>query len=262
MPLADANGIRIYYEIEGPATTPVLAFSNSLGTNLHMWDAQAGALKDRFRILRYDTRGHGQTSAPGGPYTIQLLASDFIALLDGLGIDQCHFCGLSMGGMTALWLAVHHANRVKKIVVANSAAKIGTAESWNLRISKVASEGMANVACEVVARWFTPEFQNEKPEVVSVLRRMLETTDLKGYIANCEAIRDMDQRESVAGISIPTLIISGEHDPVTPPAEGDALANAIRGAKHVKLKAAHLSNVERASEFTGALAAFLEARNG
>jgi len=259
VPFVETDRIRIHYELEGAPTAPVLAFSNSLGTNLRMWEEQASALKDRFRILRYDTRGHGQTSAPAGPYTIQLLASDFIALLDGLGITECRFCGLSMGGMTALWLAVHHPDRVKKIVVANSAAKIGTAESWNLRIHTVASEGMANVAREVVARWFTPEFQNEKPEVVSALRRRLETTDLKGYIANCEAIRDMDQRASVAGISIPTLIISGEHDPVTPPTEGQALADAIRGAKHVKLKAAHLSNVERASEFTRALAAFLEA---
>ena len=258
MPFADANGIRIHYEMEGPATATVLAFSNSLGMNLRMWDAQANALKDRFRILRYDTRGHGQTSAAAGPYTIELLANDFVALLDALGIADCRFCGLSMGGMTALWLALNQANRVKKIVVANSAAKIGTADSWNHRIRQVTGGGMASVAKDVVARWFTPEFRAQRPEVDSAFQKILEANNPQGYIANCEAIRDMDQRATIANIALPTLIISGDCDPVTPPVEGDALANAINGAKHVKLKAAHLSNIERSSEFTGALSAFLE----
>jgi len=258
MPFADANGIRIHYELEGPTDAPVLAFSNSLGTNLRMWDAQADGLRDEFRILRYDTRGHGQTSAPTGPYTIELLANDFVALLNALGIADCRFCGLSMGGMTALWLALHHSDRVKKIIVANSAAKIGTADTWNQRIATVTKDGIPSVARDVVARWFTPEFQKQEPDVVDAMRKMLETTNPQGYIANCAAIRDMDQRGSVARINIPTLIVSGECDPVTPPTEGDALANAIRGAKHVKLHAAHLSNIECAAEFTNALSAFLK----
>jgi 3-oxoadipate enol-lactonase len=258
----NTNGIRIHFECEGPLEAPVLAFSNSLGTNLGMWDLQARALQDRFRILRYDTRGHGQSSVPDGPYSIDQLANDFLCLLDALQIRTTSFCGLSMGGMIGLWLANHAPDRFEKMIIANSAAKIGTADTWNQRISKVRNEGMSDVAREVVARWFSTEFRDKSADVVSTYRRMLESTDVIGYCNCCEAIRDMDQRADVASINLPVLIISGDLDPVTPPSEGDYLARNISDAKYKRLRAAHLSNIECAEEFTEALRLFLEDRNG
>lgn len=261
MPHVEANGVRMHYRWDGPTDAPILAFSNSLGTNVTMWDAQAAVLGKRFRILRYDTRGHGGSSIPGGPYSIDQLAGDFLALLDAIGIAGCSFCGLSMGGMIGMWIAVHHPKRLNKLMVANSAAKIGSADTWNPRIARVRNEGMNIVASEVIARWFTPDFRKQQPDKVIPLQRMLESTNPAGYAACCEAIRDMDQRAAVGSITLPTLIISGESDPVTPPAEGNALAHAIKNAKHITLKAAHLSNIERSEEFTDALASFLEDSN-
>lgn len=261
MPFVEANGVRTRYSWDGPANAPVVAFSNGLGTNLHMWDEQSFALQQRFRILRYDTRGHGDSGVTEGPYSIEQLATDFLSLLDALKIETCQFCGLSMGGMIGLWLAANHPKRFEKVVLANTAAKIGTSEMWNQRIAMVFDEGMPAVANGLLARWFTPGFQRSEPGKVAKIRRAFELTNPLGYTACCAAIRDMDQRSTVASIKVPTMIISGEYDPVTPPSESDALASAIAGAMHVKLPAAHLSNVERSTEFSNVLSSFLEDRN-
>lgn len=258
MPLVEANGIRLNYVFEGPEDAPVVAFSNGLGTDLHMWDEQAPALKQRFRVLRYDTRGHGGSDVTDGSCSIAQLATDFLSLLDVLEIDRCSFCGLSMGGMVGLWLAAHRPGALNKVVLANTAAKIGTTEMWNQRIAKVFAEGMPSVADGMLPRWFTASFLRSQPAKVATIRQVFEATDPRGYAASCEAIRDMDQRAAVGTVKVVTTIISGEHDPVTPPSESHALASAISGARHITLPAAHLSNVECPDEFNKVLLSCFE----
>jgi 3-oxoadipate enol-lactonase len=231
--------------------------SNSLGTNFSMWEPQKPQLAQRFRILRYDTRGHGRSSVTPGDYTIEQLGRDVLALLDTMNLERVHFCGLSMGGMIGMWLGVHAPDRLERLVLCNTAARIGTKESWNARIATVRAEGMKAVAAAVVERWFTPEFRAACPQKVAQARQMLENSHPEGYAANCAAIRDMDQREEIAQIAAPTLVIHGAKDPVTPPTESQFLVDQIRGAAGVQLNAAHLSNVEQAEAFTDALCSFL-----
>ena len=258
MPFMDVESVRVFYECTGPIGAPVVAFSNSLGTDRHMWDAQVAALEDRYRILVYDTRGHGQSSASKGPYSIEQLANDFLHLLDFLSVSKCHFCGLSMGGMIGLWLAIHREHRLQKLILANTAPRIGTAAIWNRRIATVRKQGLAVVANNVIANWFTPEFQQRQAGIVANLKRMFVSTNGAAYIGCCQAIRDMDQWREASTVQLPTLIISGERDPVTPPQDAELLEQSIAQARHVKLEAAHLSNVERTEEFTNTLVSFLE----
>ena len=243
--------------VDGPPDAPVLVLSNSLGTDLSMWDAQMPALTARFRVLRYDTRGHGASIVTPGPYTIGELGRDVLMLLDALKIRRAHFCGLSMGGMTGMWLGVHASDRIGRMVLANTAPKIGTAEIWNQRIDNVRKGGMEAIVDTLLERWFTAGYRARAPEAVARMRAMLTTTPAEGYIACCAAVRDMDQRDAIAGIRHPTLVIAGTHDAVTPPAEGRATAERIRGARYVELNAAHISNVEAADRFTAEAVAFI-----
>ena len=259
MSFMNKDGVRIHYEIEGREDAPVLVLSNSLGTDLGMWAPQMPALLQHFRVLRHDARGHGQSDVAPGPYTIAQLGGDVLALMDQLGIARAHFCGLSMGGMIGMWLGTHHASRLNRLVLCNTAAKIGTHDTWNPRIAKVEAEGMASVVDTVLDRWFTPGFRQRAPEQVAVVRDMLLRTAPTGYNANCAAVRDMDQRAEVTSISVPTLVIAGTHDGSTPAADGRAVADAIPGARYVELDAAHLSNWEQTEQFTEALVGFLTA---
>jgi 3-oxoadipate enol-lactonase len=257
MAFMDAGGTRLHYQLEGREGAPVLVLSNSLGTDLGMWAPQMPALLEHFRVLRYDTRGHGQSGVPPGPYSVAQLGEDVIALLDHLAIDGAHFCGLSMGGMTGMWLGANHPQRFLSLALCNTAALIGTADGWNARIGAVREGGMAAVAGAVLERWFTPAFRAREPNTVAQVGGMLETTPPEGYAANCAAVRDMDQRAQLAAITPRTLVIVGLHDGSTPPADGRAVAQAIPGARLVELDAAHLSNVEQAEGFTAALLEFL-----
>ena len=259
MPSAETNGALVRYELSGPASAPVLVFSNSLGTNLTMWKPQVEVLGGRYRILRYDTRGHGQSAVTPGPYKIPQLADDVSGLLDRLGIDKVSFCGLSMGGMIGMTLALRVPERVGKVVLCCTAPKLGSAETWNARIASVQKGGMAAVTDAVLERWYTPSFRAAAPDHIQETKHMLLTTPPKGYIANCEAIRDEDLRERIAGIRIPTLILMGKDDPVVPLADGRFMAERIRGAKYVELPAAHLANIEASDVFTKELATFLDA---
>jgi 3-oxoadipate enol-lactonase len=257
MPFAELSNVRIRYEITGPADAPVIVFSNSLGATFSMWDLQAAAFSDPFRVLRYDTRGHGQSSAPPGPYSIERLGRDVLDLLNVLRLDRIHFCGLSMGGQIGQWLGLNAAPRLHKLILCNTGAKIGNADGWNARIETVTKNGMKDVAPAVVSRWFTPAYQEKHPEVVAPFRSALEAANPAGYAACCAAVRDFDARATVSQIRVPTLIITGAHDPATPPAEGRSLAENIPGARYVELNAAHLSNIEDSERFNRELAAFL-----
>jgi 3-oxoadipate enol-lactonase len=250
-------GIRTHYRSDGPADKPVLLFSNGLGTNLTMWDGQVAEFSKRFRVLRYDQRGHGRSSVPAGAYSIERFGRDVVSLLDRLGIERCYFCGLSMGGMIGQWLGTNAPERLAGLVLCNTAAKIGTAEGWNNRIDLVGKGGMEAAIPLVLDRWYTPAFQANAPEVIARARKMLLSTVPEGYVATCAAIRDMDQRETVRYIRVRTLVVAGAHDGVTSPDEGKYLADNIAGAKYVELPAAHLSNVEAPAEFNAAVLQFL-----
>jgi 3-oxoadipate enol-lactonase len=255
MPFAEIGELRTHYALTGDKG-PVLVFSNSLGTDFSMWDPQMPELQRHFRILRYDTRGHGQSSVTTGDYTIEQLGRDVLGLLDSLGLDQVHFCGLSMGGMIGMWLGIHAPNRLRRLALCNTAARIGTKEIWNARIATVRKDGMRPVAAAVIDRWFTPEFRASFPQRVAPAQRMLQNSSPQGYAACCAAIRDMDQRSAVAQISLPTLVIYGRCDPVIPLPDAHFLTERIAGAAEVELAAAHLSNVEQAAAFTEAVSSF------
>jgi 3-oxoadipate enol-lactonase len=250
---------RIHYALDGPASGPVLMFSNSLGADFSMWDFQAAEFQKSFRILRYDTRGHGKSSATPGPYSITQLGKDVLGLLDALHMKQIHFCGLSMGGMIGMWLAENTIERLGKLVLCNTGAKIGTAEVWRSRIEAVRTGGMKAIAPAVIERWFRPEFRTKNPGQVAKIQKTLEETGPDGYIACCAAVRDFDFRETLNSISVRTLVISGAHDPATPPADGKFLVQHIPGANYAELNAAHLSNIEDGVRFNSEVGAFLSA---
>ncbi|SOY60629.1 3-oxoadipate enol-lactonase [Cupriavidus taiwanensis] len=257
MPFADLPDVRLHYRLDGAEHLPVLVLSNSLGTNLDMWAPQVDAFSQHFRVLRYDTRGHGQSSVPPGPYSMAQLGGDVIGLLDHLGIGQASFCGLSMGGITGMWLALNHARRLHKLVLCNTAAYIGPPENWTSRAAAVERDGMAAIAGAVVDRWLTPPFAAAHPELVASLRAMLGASPAAGYAANCLAVRDADLRAAIGGIATPTLVIAGSGDLPTPPRDGVFLAQTIPGAHYVELEAAHISNLEQAEAFSKVVLDFL-----
>ena len=257
MPFAQFKDARIHYELVGPANTPVLALSNSLGTNFAMWDPQMPVLQKQFRVLRYDTRGHGQSSVTPGPYSIEQLARDVLALLDELRLDRVHFCGLSMGGQTGMWLGLNAPTRMHKLILCNTAAKIGTPEIWGSRIEVVRQGSMKSISTAVMERWFSANYRASSPDVVAATKLMLEGVNPDGYIANCAAVRDFDVREIVATIRVPTLVIAGTHDAATTPADGRYLADRIPDARYIELNTAHLSNMEDPHRFSSEVSSFL-----
>jgi 3-oxoadipate enol-lactonase len=242
---------------DGPVEAPALLFSNSLSSNLTMWDAQVAALAGRFRIIRYNGRGQPGSVVTPGPYTMAQLGQDAVAILDALGIATARFCGLSMGGMVGLWLLTHASARIERAVLANTAAYMGPASLWEGRITLARQGGIAATVEPTVTRWFRPEVHRADPALIERMRAMIRTTPLDGYVACCEAIRDMDQRQSMRAIARPTLVIVGEHDVATTPADGQVIHEAITGSKLVSLPAGHLSAVEQPAAFTDAVAAFL-----
>jgi len=257
MPFAQLEDGRIHYDLAGPSNAPALVFSNSLGATLSMWDPQMPAVQKQFRVLRYDTRGHGQSSVTPGPYSIEQLARDVLALLDILQLERVHFCGLSMGGQTGMWLALNAPARLDKLILCNTAAKIGTPEIWRSRIEAVRQGGMKSVSTAVMERWFSARYRASSPDVVASTKLMLEGASPDGYIANCAAVRDFDVRETVAAIRVPTLVIAGTHDAATTPADGRYLAGQIAGARYVEFDTAHLSNIEDHARFSSEVSSFL-----
>jgi 3-oxoadipate enol-lactonase len=253
MPHVDLNGVSLHYQLSGLADGPVVMFSCSLGTTMEMWKPQLAAFERDFKVLRYDMRGHGLSSTPAGPYTIAQLGNDVVALLDHLGVQRMNLCGLSIGGMIGQWLAANEPSRLERLVLCNTAAKIGTEATWNSRIEAVESGGIAGILDAVMERWLTAGFRASQPAVLAEMRAMLAATDPKGYVAACAAIRDMDQRGTAASIQTPTFVVAGEFDPVTTVADSEFLVSHIPGAAMTILPAAHISNVEASAQFNRAV---------
>jgi 3-oxoadipate enol-lactonase len=260
MPQFERDGVEFNVTLDGPENAPPLMLSNSLGTNLHMWDWQIPELTKHFRVIRYDSRGHGQSGAPDGPYSIDELGRDALAIMDALELDQVHWMGLSKGGMIGQWLLTHAPERIGRAVLANTGSHMPPPDLWNQRIRTAMDKGMEELTPGVIERWFTPEFREREPETVQKIVRMLHTTPAHGYAGSCSAIRDMDQRESIRSVTNPVLVVVGSRDPATPPEMGKRIADTIRGARIVTLEAAHLSNIEQANAFNQAVIDFLTAR--
>ncbi len=258
MPQAQLGGVRLKYSLRGPKHAPVLMFSNSLGTNLDMWQPQVAAFTTDWRVLTYDTRGHGASEVTPAPYTLNLLARDAIGLLDHLNIETVHFCGLSLGGLTGQALALAWPQRLASLTLANTAAHIPPAELWNQRINTVRQLGLEAIVDNVLARWFTDGFAASAPDIWSQMRTMFCGLDPQGYMACCMAVRDADFRNDIECIHIPTLVICGQDDLATPPALSEFLANTIPEAHLAPIKhAAHISSLEQADIFNHHLRTFL-----
>jgi 3-oxoadipate enol-lactonase len=248
----------LHTEIAGPADAPVLLMGGSLGTSLEMWDGQL-ALADALRLVRHDHRGHGRSPVPRGPYEIEDLGRDVLALLDALEIERASYCGLSIGGMVGMWLGAHAPERIERLVLICTSAHLPPAEGWADRAATVREAGTVDaVADAVVARWLTPAYAEQRPELVAELRAMLVATDPEGYAECCGAIERMDLRDELAGVRAPTLVISGADDEATPPEHQRLIADAIPGARlETVAPAAHLAVVEQPARVNELIAAHL-----
>lgn len=247
------DGVRLAVEVLGPEGAPVLLLSNSLGTTMAMWDPQVAAVSQRYRLVRYDGRGQGRSACPAGAASMDRLGRDALAVLDGLGVERAHFCGLSMGGMIGQWLAARAPERLLRMVLANTSACMAPPSAWQSRLEGVLADGMGPLAEASLKRWFTPAFLAAEPDRVDWIRQMLLANDPQGYAACCAAIRDMDQRRTASLNTVPTLVIAGEADPATSVADAQFLVDAAADARLVTLPAAHLSNVEVPALFTQAV---------
>ena len=260
MSVLERDDVRLNYVLEGVANGPIVMLSNSLSSRLAMWEGQVPALLAAgFRVLRYDTRGHGESSAPVGPYSIAMLADDALALMDAVRAERVHFCGLSLGGMTGQWLGTHHGERLHTLTLCATAAYIGPPEVWRDRIAAVEQGGMAAVADATVNRWFTMAGQARLPNAIADIRAGILATPPTGYIGCGQAIMGMDQRETIAAIRTPTHVMVGADDPSTPVSASEFLQQRIPGATlTVVPDSMHLFNVEQAAAFNAALLGFLD----
>lgn len=258
MPLFESAAGRTYFRLDGPDDAPVVVFSHSLGLDHTMWDAQAADLSTRLRVLRYDTRGHGASSAPAGDYDLATLGRDVLALVDALGIRRFAFCGVSLGGMIGQWLGIHAPDRVTHLILANTSPRVADPSAMEARRQTVLDAGMNAIVDTALGRFFLPATASIRPVVVAEARRTLVHTNPVGYAGCCAAIRDMDLRPLVGQIRVPTLVIGGDADVSMPwDDHAGALAAAIAGARAVRLPTAHLSNLEQPRSFSAALFAFL-----
>jgi len=251
------GAIQVHYVEDGPPDAPALVFANSLGTALAMWDPQVSALRNRFRIVRYDHRGHGSSPVPPGPYTIEDIGADLMALLDRLDVRRAALCGLSLGGMAAMWLAAEAPQRVGRLALLSTSAALGPPSYWAERAAAVTSGGMAAISESVLARWFTPLFARQERGTIDEMREMLEKTPTLGYAACCAAIEHLNLVDRLPDIRAETLVIAGAGDPATPPHHSERIAGSIAGARLVVLdQAAHVLNIERAAAVNALLADF------
>lgn len=255
----DVGGATISYRVDGPPDVPAVLLLNSLGADLSMWDRTAARLSERYRVVRFDARGHGGSSATPAPYTMETLGGDALGVLGELGVERAHVVGSSLGGMVAIWIAGHHPERVERLVLANTAARIGTTELWQGRADAVRTGGTAAVAPAVMERFFSPGFRETAPDVVARFESSLESFSAEGYEGACLALRDADLADEVRAIAAPALVVAGTEDVSTPVAEVRRLQGAIAGSRLVVIDGAgHLSAVEEPEAFTDAVERFLD----
>lgn len=246
--------MKLHHVVDGPEGAPALVLSSSLGTTLEMWEPQVAALAERFRVVRYDRRGHGRSPVAAGTTTLDDLGGDLIGLLDELALERVFFCGLSLGGVEGMWLAVNAPQRVARLALCCTAPSFAPRQGWLDRAAVVRADGMGAIVDAVLGRWFRPSFPGTHPELVARFRAMFVSTPPDGYAACCEALADVDLTTRLGEIVAPTLVVTGADDPVVAPAAGDALAAAIPDAVHTVVEgAAHIANVEQPDVFTAAL---------
>jgi 3-oxoadipate enol-lactonase len=251
------DGCPMHVEVEGNESAPALMLSNSLGTNLHMWDDQAPEFAKHFHLIRYDRRGHGQSGVPQGPYTMERLGRDVLAVLDALKVKKTNWCGLSMGGMVGQWLGANAPDRVNKLILSNCTDYYADKGPWNDRIKIVREKGLAHIVNGNMERWFTKSFRDAHPDVIARFTEMFLATNLEGYIACGMAVRDMDNRALLPKIEAPTLVIAGRHDPSTTLAMAESMRERIPRAQLALLEAAHISNAEQPRVYTETALNFL-----
>lgn len=254
------NDISVHYEIDGPETAPVIVCSHCLAGDLTVWNEQVAVLRETYRVLRYDTRGHGGTMAPHGPYTLETLAMDLVGLLDALNISRSHILGISMGGMVAQTLALMKPERILSLILCDTTASMPEemAPLWEERIQSAAERGMSSLADATVDRWLSADFQKNNPERARQIRDLIVNTPVTGFAGCARAISRLDMTSQLSRIALPTLIMVGEQDPGTPVASARQIHAQLPDARLVVLpKAYHLSNVEASAEFNRQLLAFL-----
>ncbi|WNG87143.1 3-oxoadipate enol-lactonase [Mycobacterium sp. ITM-2016-00317] len=253
------SAVDVHVVESGVPDGPVVVLSNSLGATHRMWDAQLDALEPRFRVLRYDTRGHGESPAPDGPYSIDDLADDLVGILDRFGVARAHLVGLSLGGMTAMRVAARNPERVERMALLCTAAQLPPASAWRDRAATVRAGGCSAVAPAVVGRWFTLGYLDTHPTERDAWEQMIAATSAAGYAGCCEAIAEMDLREQLSQITAPTLAIAGAEDPATPPAALEDITSRIPNARLLIVEeAAHLANAEQPEQISAALIEHLE----
>jgi 3-oxoadipate enol-lactonase len=258
MPVIQSDGCAINVQVEGPEGAPVLMLSNSLGTNMSMWEPQAPAFAQHFRLVRFDRRGHGKSGVPKGPYTMEMLGRDAVAVMDGLGLKTVSWCGLSMGGMEGQWLGANAANRIDKLILSNTSSYYPDKTAWDDRIKIVREKGLGALVGPNMERWFTKEFRERAPDKLEWMSKMFLATDAEGFLGCGMAVRDMDHRALLPKIKAPTLVIIGRHDPATTPEAGEYIRSNIPGATVAMLDAAHISNVEQPQAYTDTVLGFLK----
>ncbi|MBI5262436.1 MAG: 3-oxoadipate enol-lactonase [Bradyrhizobium sp.] len=260
MPMVNADGCLLNVSVEGRDGGPTLMLSNSLGSTLQMWDPQMKALTQVFRVIRYDTRGHGKSDVPAGPYSMERFGRDVLAILDDLNIAKVHWCGLSMGGMIGQWLGANAPGRMGKIILANTACYYPDPTNWMNRIKAVKEGGLAALADTIISNWLTADFREREPQITARMKAMLQASPVEGYVACCEALSRLDQRDLLSRIKSPTLVIAGRHDMSTPISAAEFIRSRIPGASMTILDSAHISNVEQPHAFTDAVVGFLTQR--
>jgi 3-oxoadipate enol-lactonase len=258
MPTFISNDAAINYATFGDASKPAIIFSNSLGTNYQIWQPQINFFKKNYFIVCYDTRGHGASTAPQGPYSIEQLGTDVVNLLDHLNIQKANFCGISMGGLTGQWLAIHHPERFNHVIVCNTAAKIGQEQAWNDRAQLVREQGLKPIAETAASRWFTEPFIRSNTAIVESLSDDLGAGSPEGYASCCEALAKADVREQLKNIKVPTLVVAGQKDPVTTVADAQYIINNVRSSSLFEINASHISNIEQPRAFNQAMQSFLQ----
>jgi 3-oxoadipate enol-lactonase len=255
--VVDADGCPLNVRVDGNETAPALMLCNSLGTDLHLWDAQTPEWAKSFRVVRYDRRGHGRSGLGHAPHTMDTLGRHALAIMDALGLDKVHWCGLSMGGMVGQWLGAHAPHRIDRLILSNTSAYYPNKTPWDHRIATVRRKGLAWIADTIMTLWFSPDFRAREPQTIARMKEMLSATPVEGYIAACQAVRDMDHRELLRKISAPTLIIAGTYDVSTPVPAAKFIHGRIPGSVLTVLDAAHIANVEQPAIYTETVLEFL-----